>query len=295
MSVKCNICGFEKDYSIVEHLKYEHNMNSKEYRKLYPNSLVRSKEWSKNASKIMKDKWKDEDFRETIVQTRLITHNDPKFKKNMSEKIKKIHKESPEVFFAFTNWHKTEEFKKWVVSDERKLKISKTTKERWKNPKYRNKVIKSMIKSLNDGRCEKSEEFKLKMSEIISEKYANGELKNENNRYKTGKYKSITNEEFYYSSSYELKSMEFFDTSKKVKKWTNKHGIKIKYYHNNLLRNYIPDFFIELSDGKTYIIEMKGWETEEVIVKQQYAEKEYDNYKIFYSVNELEKFINENS
>ena len=39
---------------------------------------------------------------------------------------------------------------------------------------------------------------------------------------------------------------------------------------------------------------MKGWETEEVLVKQQFALKEYPNYKLFYSVEDLKKFIYEN-
>ncbi len=43
MSVKCNICGFEKQFSIVEHLKFSHNLNSKQYKELYTNALVKSK------------------------------------------------------------------------------------------------------------------------------------------------------------------------------------------------------------------------------------------------------------
>ena len=36
------------------------------------------------------------------------------------------------------------------------------------------------------------------------------------------------------------------------------------------------------------------WENEEVLVKQQFVLKEYPNYKLFYSVQELKQFINEN-
>ena len=54
------------------------------------------------------------------------------------------------------------------------------------------------------------------------------------------------------------------------------------------------DFYIELTNNKTFVIEMKGWETEEVLVKQQFALKEYPNYKLFYSVEDLKKFIYEN-
>ena len=39
------------------------------------------------------------------------------------------------------------------------------------------------------------------------------------------------NEEFIYSSSYELDSMILFDNNECIFNWTNKHGIRIKYYY----------------------------------------------------------------
>lgn len=294
MSVKCLICGIEKKCSIVEHLKHEHKMSSKLYKEKFPNSIVKSKEISEIFSLRAKKMWDNPEYKERMVKIRNITHKDPNFRQKMSEKIKKIHKENPEVFSGFTNWSKTEEFKKWVKSENRIQKISETSKKRWKDNDYRNKTIESIKKVLNDGRCDKSKEFKLKMSEKISQLYSEGIIKNEKNKYKTGKFKSKNNEEFIYSSSYELDSMIFLDSNEDIVKWTNKHGIRIKYYFNGLNRNYIPDFLIELSNGNTYIIEMKGWETEEVIVKEYYAKNIYPNYKIFYSVNDLKKFIYEN-
>jgi hypothetical protein len=59
-------------------------------------------------------------------------------------------------------------------------------------------------------------------------------------------------------------------------------------------RYYIPDFYVELENGNKFIIEMKGWETEEVLIKQKYTLKQYPNYKLFYSVDDLKKFIYEN-
>ena len=47
MSVKCKICGVEKQYSIVEHLKFDHKLTSKEYKELYPGNSVKSKEYVK--------------------------------------------------------------------------------------------------------------------------------------------------------------------------------------------------------------------------------------------------------
>lgn len=295
MSVKCLICGIEKKNSIVEHLKFTHNINSKNYRERFPNSEVKSKELLDNLKLKVKEKWDDPEYKNRMTKIRNITHKDLDFRKKMSEKITKIHKETPDIFSGFTNWSKTEKFKKWVKSEERIKKISESSKKRWEDVEYKKKTIKSIKKVLNDGRCIKNNEYRSKMSDKISKLYSEGVIKNEKNKYKTGTYNSKNGEPFIYSSSYELESMKFFDSCDNVIKWTNKHGIRIKYYFNELNRYYVPDFLIELSNGNNYIIEMKGWETEEVIVKSFYAKKIYPNYKLFYSVNDLKKFINENN
>ena len=294
MPVKCKICGVEKEFSIVEHLKYEHKITSKEYKERFPNSNVKSVEFSKMNSTTMKVKWSDTKFKDKMKISRKISHNKPEFVKKMSEIIKNKHKENPELFTGFTQWHKTEKFKEWVVSEERISKISETSKKRWENDEYKLKTINSIKKSLNDGRCGKSIEFREKMSIIISKLYSDGTISNESNRYKSGKYTSKKNEEFFYSSSYELEAMKLFDESHNINNWTNKHNIRIKYYYNNLNRHYVPDFLIKFNNGDEYIIEMKGWETEEVLIKQEYTLKQYPNYKLFYSVNDLKKFIYEN-
>jgi len=293
--VKCLICGIEKNCSIVEHLKFEHKMKSVDYKLMFIGSQVKSNDELKRISERTKKIWSDPEFRDKQIKIRNITHNDPEFRKNMSEKIKKIHKETPEIFSGFTNWNSSEKFKKWVVSDERIKKISKTSKERWKNNEYREKTIESMKKSLNDGRCKKSLEYKENMSKKISQLYSEGIISNQSNKYKTGKYTSKNNEIFVYSSSYELESMKLFDFSNLIKTWTNKHGIRIKYFYNDINRHYVPDFLVEFNNGLSYIIEMKGWNTEEVDVKEYYTKKIYKNYKIFYSINDLKIFINENN
>jgi hypothetical protein len=226
--------------------------------------------------------------------SRKISHNKPEFIEKMSEIVKKKHKETPEIYSGFTSWSKSERFKEWVKSEERIKKISKSSKERWEDDDYRKRTIQTIKERLNDGRCQKSDDFKEKMSEIISKLYSSGKFSNDSNRYKTGTYTSNKQETFYYSSSYELDSMKFLDSIDYVKTWTNKHGIRIKYYYNNMNRYYIPDFYVELENGNKFIIEMKGWETEEVLIKQKYTLKQYPNYKLFYSVDDLKKFIYEN-
>lgn len=294
MSVKCLICGIEKESSIVEHLKFIHKLTTNEYRVLYPNSFVKSKEYMKNLSLKLSKKWEDTEYRTRMTQIRNITHKDPEFRQKMSETLKKKHKESPESFSGFTQWSKTDKFKEWVVSKERINKITESSKKRWENEDYKKKTIESIKKSLNDGRCQKNKKYRENMSKIISKLYADGTVTNESNKYKTGKYESKLGEIFLYSSSYELDSMILFDESTNIKYWTNKHGIRVKYFYNNLNRHYVPDFLIEFLNGETYIIEMKGWNTEEVNIKEYYTKKIYPNYKIFYSVDDLKQFIYEN-
>jgi len=293
--VKCLICGVEKECSIVEHLKFNHGLKTHEYKKMFEGSKVKSDYALQKMSDNAKKNWSNDEYVKKQIKIRNITHKNPEFRQKMSETIKKKHRENPELFSGFTQWSKTEKFKEWVVSKERLDKISETSKKRWENDEYREKTIKSITKSLNDGRCEKTKEFRENMSKIISKLYSEGTISNESNKYKTGKYESKVGETFLYSSSYELDSMILFDESPNVKSWTNKHGIRIKYFYNNLNRHYVPDFLIDFLNGETYIIEMKGWNTEEVNVKEYYTKKIYPNYRIFYSVYELKQFLHENN
>jgi hypothetical protein len=293
--VKCLICGLEKEFSIVEHLKFSHGIKTTEYKNLYSGARVKSEKHSELTSKKLKKLWSDDNYKQKQTKIRNITHKDPDFKIKMSEKIKKIYNETPEVFSGLTSWRESEEFKIWVISKDRKKKISETMKQKWKNDDYRNKTIETLKKILTDGRCAKNEEFRENMSKKISELYSLGIIKNDKNKYKTGIFTNKNNEDFIYSSSYELEAMKLFDKTEYINKWTNKHGIRIKYYYNNLNRHYVPDFLVDFENGKSYIIEMKGWNTEEVEVKKYYTLKEYPNYKIFYKIKELEEFINENN
>jgi len=288
------MCNHLKEYSIVEHIKYAHNITTKQYRELFPDAPVKSEKQIKIQSEQSKKKWQNDEFKNNQIKKRKITHTSPEFRKKMSDKITKIHKETPNVFSGLTNYHKTNEFKMWVTSESRIDKIRKTTKDRWADNTYRERTINSIKKSLNDGRCAKSVEFRENMSKKISKLYADGVLTNSLCKYKTGKYENKNGDFFIYASSYELDAMIIFDNSELIKSWTNKHGIRIKYYYNNLNRNYVPDFLVNFNNGLTYIIEMKGWKTEEVEIKEIYIKKIYPNYKIFYNIEELKKFIDEN-
>jgi len=72
-----------------------------------------------------------------------------------------------------------------------------------------------------------------------------------------------------YRSSWEKKAMKFFDTNKEIVKWASE-PVKIPYYNpkENTIRNYYPDFYIEFSDGRKFIVEVKPLsQTTDVVVQ----------------------------
>jgi len=68
-----------------------------------------------------------------------------------------------------------------------------------------------------------------------------------------------TNERNFAHSSYEIRRMKFLDNDKRVIFWTKNHKIVIEYELCGVIRRYLPDFLIELEDGRKIIEEVKGW------------------------------------
>lgn len=96
----------------------------------------------------------------------------------------------------------------------------------------------------------------------------------------------------YYHSSWEEKLMIEMDNNDEIVNWTKKHGIVIKYYHDGITKSYLPDFFIEYSDGRKVIEEVKGYVSDvEVFKLKNEAAKKYclENgftYKVNFMSNE---------
>ena len=86
--VKCLICGVEKKCSIVEHLKFEHQLKSDEYKKMFVGSKVKSDNERLKMSDRAKKMWSKPEYKEQQIKKRNISHQDPTFKKKMSEIIK---------------------------------------------------------------------------------------------------------------------------------------------------------------------------------------------------------------
>lgn len=117
-------------------------------------------------------------------------------------------------------------------------------------------------------------ESKAKMSLAKSSLIANGEfnIKSNNRGIKMTHVSTKSNETFYADSALEKLRMIQLDNDKSVKTWTKRHGIKIPYSFNNQIKNYVPDFYIELNDGEIIIEETKGNVTNVDLIKKDYAE-----------------------
>jgi hypothetical protein len=61
-----------------------------------------------------------------------------------------------------------------------------------------------------------------------------------------------------YDSSYELRRFIFLDGCKRIKSWTKRHKIRIKYLSGKKRRTYIPDILVEMTDGSKVLEEVKG-------------------------------------
>jgi hypothetical protein len=89
-------------------------------------------------------------------------------------------------------------------------------------------------------------------------------------RYKQGYYKPINEHKYIvvqnkmnkgipeYRSSWELKFMRYLDTNDDVKKWSSE-PFYIWYFssEDNRMRHYYPDFYVEFSNGRKIVVEIK--------------------------------------
>lgn len=147
---------------------------------------------------------------------------------------------------------------KFIYTDDRKLNISKKTKETWKNKEIRESRIKSMkeyeytdshkeniSKSLKG--IKKSKSHRDKISYSITEKYMNGEYFNTKILFKSSKL----NKELRLMSSYEFKFAFILDNMKSIKKYKYQ-----PFYLKSVDgKRYIPDFYFEMNNKK-YLVEI---------------------------------------
>ncbi len=284
--IKCAICGLEKEYSIAEHLKYVHNMKSIDYKEKF-GLEVRSEEFKKKTSEYSKQVWQREGFSEKMSLSRKETHNTEEFKQKMSKISKKRCEDGLNQHFVKKGLSKDTD----ASIRERSAKISKALSGR-ENPEHSLRM-KSVWMKQKEENPEKWRERNIRRSESICKLIAENDGHNlGQNQYKRGYYK-----DFYYASSYEERLMIDLDNNDKVKSWTNKHGIVIRYIdETGRNRGYIPDFKIELINDIVLIVETKAEkliDTEEVQLKKEAALKLYENYFLISTVEECREIIND--
>ena len=63
-------------------------------------------------------------------------------------------------------------------------------------------------------------------------------------------------------SSWEVAATRILDHNDQVASWVkNDHiGFVVHYVHNGIVRKYLPDFLVKLTNGKNLVIEVKGEE-----------------------------------
>lgn len=103
-----------------------------------------------------------------------------------------------------------------------------------------------------------SDETRNRMSELRTLKMIDGSVKPYgNNNHLNGHYISEkTSLTYRYRSSWELATMSSLDSDHEVTSWSYE-SIRIPYYYERHKRWYVPDFFVEFSDGRKEIWEIK--------------------------------------
>lgn len=110
------------------------------------------------------------------------------------------------------------------------------------------------LSAKTDERLRKASE---KISIIISDKIINGEWKH-NTGFKGEHFIGKKNEgkEVYLRSSYESKYARMLDIDDNVCSWEHE-PLRIPYFFNGSIHNYVPDFLVKKLDGSVVLVEVK--------------------------------------
>lgn len=289
--IKCGICGFETKSNLARHIKIQHKLSSIEYKEQY--GEISSDEYKKNISDKLTDRWKDDDCRKKMMDSRSWIYSDSELNERRINSIKNFYKEGGKIW----NDGLTKETDERLVSigEFNKKNLLGRTKEKYDYLQKHSDLMISLWK--NSNLKKKREEihndpiqnknYKEKISNTLTNKILNGEINNFSN-FNSGWYENL-NGRHWYSSGLELDSMIFMDNFQIC--WSKNSKIKIKYIKDDVEHYYIPDFLLKINNIE-YVIEMKGFDWDgDTKLKSEYAKKEYDNYYIFYSVKELKFFL----
>ena len=297
--LKCKICNKEVKHDLCTHIRNSHKLSKNEYLLLFPNSEFFSEEICKARSEKTKTRWANPIKREKMCKSREGIYAT----KEWNDKRQKGYEKAKKEGRIKPSWNsgktKEQDIRLKRIGEKNRDHLTGRTKENYEYLKQHSEWMKINSLFSNDNPTlqytnEEKEQWKRKISKTLSTRIANGEVHFPSNRFKNGWFQGI-NGTYFYQSNLELETMMIFDSLDIIDTWTNKHGIKIEYeMSDKSIHFYIPDFYVVLKCGKKLVIEMKGFETEEVLIKEKYARELYKyNYFIFYDTITLKETLYE--
>lgn len=185
---------------------------------------------------------------------------------------------------------------KWGThNNEMRLLISDKISDTWKNKDrvIKHNLAREMFKSIHGYLPNNSPSAREKISESNVRRYLEtGHLTTYKNC-KRGYYKNLKNKcDEYYHSSWEEILMVELDNDINVIFWTKKHNIIVKYKHDGIIKSYIPDFYVEYSNGDKVIEEVKGFidDVEVFKLKKMACEKYCSLNGLKYKINFMKNY-----
>lgn len=296
--VKCLICGLEKLWSIVEHLKYKHGLTCAQYREVYPDAELKSEEARRNISKTQRAFYEDPVHHQELCARRQKSHRTLEFRTKQSHCLKKFYENGGHAWNEGLTKQSDERVAR--TGNAISVALSGRTKETHEYLARLSILMKSRPNYRTIAREAWSEERKRNWREKISQTLAlkcNVGETGSSKRYKTGNFITAGGVVEYFQSSWEEELM--FELDKRlacgeIVAWTKKHGIHFKYQIDDITRIYVPDFLVSLFDRQV-LVELKGWgNVKEIELKTQAARAEFgDRYVVCYSVDDVRRYLDE--
>lgn len=167
--------------------------------------------------------------------------------------------------------------------------LEKNRKSQLKRYKNNPELKKYLSDKLNNFyQSKEGKKIRKFLSKNSQELWKNKEYREKCSSY--GNYLSGYYNDILFNSSYELSFLVYYEG------YVERSNIIIPYKLNGKTKNYYPDFILN-QDNKKILVEIKGFETKEVIIKNNAAEKfikninEIDDYQIYY-YDDLKKLPN---
>lgn len=265
--VECQICGFKHPKTIQGHIRWKHpEIGILEYMNKFDAEIVSEDEKKYRAQKT-KDGNTGKKRTEEVKQKMKISHKEmwtDGMKKNQSERMKAK---------GISGTHPSQQKHVREIARQNAIVRNKTESQisAVKKALIGKELSEEVRNNISKGHMglKQSKETKEKMSYIMREKHANGEMLLSHCH---GVYHSTKmDRDFTYRSSYELKYFSMLDGDDSVITW-DAESVKIPYIWENKSHTYYPDVLVNGNE----IHEVKAkWmvDNDRNLVKQSAAEK----------------------